>query len=100
MRVRFTPHAEKRYLDALRKLRAENAAGAATVQQGTEAAVQLLREHPDAGHPIPEFPELPHRELSAAPYRVFYCVVDDTVWIVAVLRGRRRPEAPESESQG
>lgn len=100
MRVRFTPQAAKQYLDALRKLRTENAAGAATVQQRTEAVVGLLREHTDAGHPIPEFPELPHRELSAPPYRVFYRVVDVAVWIVAVRHARRRPEAPESESQG
>ena len=87
MRVRYTPQAAKQHLDELRKLRAENATGAATVQRRTEAVVQLLREHRDAGHPIPECRELPHRELSAAPYRVFYRVVDDTVWNVAVRHG-------------
>lgn len=100
MRVRFTRQAAKQYLDALRKLRAKNAAGASTVQQRTEAAIDVLREHPHAGHAIPEFPELPHRELSAPPYRLFYRVVDDTVWIVAVWHARRRPGLPESDSQG
>lgn len=100
MRVRFTPQAARDYLDALPKLRTENAAGAATVQQRTEAVVEFLREHPNAGHAIPEFPELPHRELAAPPYRVFYRVVDDTVWIVAVLHARRRPDHPESDPQG
>ncbi|MDZ7801149.1 MAG: type II toxin-antitoxin system RelE/ParE family toxin [Trueperaceae bacterium] len=92
MRVRFTPQAAQQYLDALRNLRTKNAAGASTVQQRTEAVVALLREHPHAGHAIPEFPELPHRELSAPPYRLFYRVVDDTVWIVRVSA----PFAPRS----
>jgi plasmid stabilization system protein ParE len=99
VRVRFTPQAAKQYLDALRKLHAENAAGAATVQQRTEAVVELLREHPNAGHAIAEFPDLPHRELSAPPYRVFYRVASDTVWIVAVVHARRRPDPPESDSR-
>ena len=60
----------------------------------------MLREHPHAGHAIPEFPELPHRELSAPPCRVFYRVVDDTVWIVAVWHAWRRPGRPEPDSQG
>lgn len=98
MRVRFTPQASKQVLGALRDLRTKDAAGAATVQRRTEAVVELLREHPYAGHAIPEFPELPHRELSAPPYRLFYRVVDDTVWIVAVSHARRRPERPESDS--
>ena len=95
MRVRFTPQAAKQYLDALRNLREKNAAGAATVQQRTEAVVALLREHPHAGQAIPEFPEVPHRELSAAPYGLFYRVVDDTVWIVAVMHARQRPDPPD-----
>ena len=100
MRVRFTPQAAKQYLDALRTLRTKNAAGAATVQQRTEAVVDVLREHPHAGQVIPEFPELPHREIPAPPYRLFYRVVDDTVWIVAVSHARRRPGRPESAFPG
>jgi len=69
------------------------------VQQRTEAVVELLREHPNAGHAIAEFPDLPHRELSAPPYRVFYRVASDTVWIVAVVHARRRPDPPESDSR-
>lgn len=99
MRVRFAPRAARQYLEALRELRDENPAGAATVQLRTEAVIALLREHPDAGHPIPEFPDLPHRELSATPYRVFYRVAGDTVWIVAVRHARRRPESPERDAR-
>ena len=94
MRVRFTPQAARQYLDALRFLRTKNPAGAAPVQRRAEAVIELLREHPDAGHAIPEFPELPHRELPVPPYRFFHRVVDDTVWVVAVWHARQLPQPP------
>lgn len=100
MRVRFTPQAERQYLDALRYLRTKNPAGATTVQRRAEAVIDLLGDHPDAGHAIPEFPELPHRELPVPPYRFFHRVVDGTVWIVAVWHARRRPEPPAAASRG
>lgn len=100
MRVRFTPQAGRQYLDPLRYLRTKNPAGAATVQRRAEAVIELLREHPDAGHAIPEFPELPHRELPVPPYRFFLRVVDDTVWVVAVWHARRRPEPPMAAPPG
>lgn len=56
MQARFTPQAERKYLDALSHVRA----------------------YPQSGHMIPEFPDLPHRELPAQPYRFFCRVVDDT----------------------
>ena len=100
MRVRFTPQAERQYLGALRYLRTRNPTGAVTVQLRAEAVIDLLREHPDAGHAIPEFPELPHRELPVPPYRFFHRVVAGTVWIVAVWHGRQLPGSPEGVPQG
>lgn len=100
MRVRFTPQAERQYLDGLRYLRRRSPAGAVTVQRRAEAVIALLREHPDAGNAIPEFPELPRRELPVPPYRFFHRVVADTVWIVAVWHGRQLPGSPEGVPQG
>jgi len=95
VRVRFTRQAARQYLDGLRYLLTRRSAGAVTVQRRAEAVIALLREHPDAGHAILEFPDLPHRELPVPPYRFFYRVVGDTVWIVAVWHGRQLPESPE-----
>ena len=95
MRVRFTPQAERQYLEALRYLMRNNAAGAVTVQRRAEALIDLLREHRRVGHVIPEFPDLSHRELLVPPYRFFLRVVADTVWIVAVRHARQRPERPD-----
>ena len=100
MRVRFTPQAARQYLDALRYLRTKHPAEAATVQRRAEAVAELLREHPAAGHAIPELPDLPHRELPVPPYRLFHRVVDDTVWIVAVWHARQLPESPEGVPEG
>ena len=94
MRVRFTLQAAQQYLDALRYLRTKDVQGAATVQGRAEAVIALLSDHPYAGHVIPEFPDLPHRELPVPPYRFFHRVVDDTVWVVAVWHARRSPERP------
>ncbi len=94
MRVRFTHQAERQYLEALQYINTKNPAGAETVQHRAEAVVELMREHPHSGHAIPEFPELPHRELLAPSYRFFYRIVGETVWIVGVWHTCQLPESP------
>lgn len=100
MRVRFTPQAERQYFAALSYIRATNAAGALTVMRRAEAVIAQLREHPYSGHVIPEYPDLPHRELPVPPYRFFHRVVDNSVWIVAVWHARQLPEQPEDATRG
>lgn len=100
MRVRFTPQADRQYLEALRYLREKSPAGAATVQRRAEAVMAQLSDQPHSGHEIPEFPHLPHRELPVPPYRFFYRVVDQTVWIVAVWHVRQLPDEPASPARG
>jgi len=77
--VRFTPQAERQYLERLGYILVKSPAGAETVQRRAEAAVAQLRAHPHSGHAIPEFPDLPHREVRVPPFRFFYRVVGDTV---------------------
>ncbi|MHB1342723.1 MAG: type II toxin-antitoxin system RelE/ParE family toxin [Coriobacteriia bacterium] len=100
MRVRFTPQAERQYLGALSHIDAKSPAGALTVMHRAEAVVAQLREYPHSGHVIPEYPDLPHRELPVPPYRFFHRVVDGTVWIVAVWHTRQLPEPPDGETRG
>ena len=100
MRVRFTPQADEQYLEALRFIRSKSRAGAATLQLGVEALVAQLRDQPYSGHEIPEFPELPHRELPVPPYRFFHRVVDGTVWITAVWHSRQLPDEPDDTGRG
>lgn len=95
MRVRFTPQGDRQYLDALKYIHARSLTGAATVQRRAESVIAQLSEHPHSGHVIPEFPDLPHRELPVPPYRFSHRVVDDTVWIVTVWHGHQLPDKPD-----
>lgn len=100
MRVRFTPQADRQYLDALRHIHSKSPAGAVTIMLRAEAVITQLSEQPLSGHTIPEFPDLPHRELPVPPYRFFHRVVDGTVWITAVWHSRQLPQEPESGPRG
>ncbi|MEK6776027.1 MAG: type II toxin-antitoxin system RelE/ParE family toxin [bacterium] len=53
-----------------------------------------LRKFPHSGRALPEFPELPFREVIVAPYRFFYRVKEKTVWIVAVWHGAQLADEP------
>ena len=95
MRVRFTPPARAQLLDVLAYVRADSPAAAAGILERTDAALGPLRDFPESGHPLPEFPDLPHREVLVDPYGFFYRVADGTIWIVGVWHGRQLPEEPE-----
>jgi plasmid stabilization system protein ParE len=43
---------------------------------------------------VPEFPDLPYREVIVSPYRFFYRIKEATVWVVAVCHGAQPPEEP------
>jgi toxin ParE1/3/4 len=58
-------------------------------------ALRSLGQYPYSGRIVPEFPELDCREIIIAPYRIFYVVRDDTVWVVGVWHGAQLPEAPD-----
>ena len=45
---------------------------------------------------VPEFPDLPYREVIVRPYRFFYRVNDPVVWVVAVWHGAQLPEDPHA----
>ncbi len=98
--MRFTRQADRQYLDALGYIRAKSPAGALTVMRRAEAVIAQLREQPHSGHAIPEYPDMPHRELAVPPYRFFYRIIDDTVWIIAVWHARQLPEPPDEEPRG
>ncbi len=94
MRVRFTPSARAEFLDALEFVRRENPGAAVRFRQRVERGLRRLEEFPDSGRKLPEFPDLPHREVVVRPYRFFYRVHGRTVWVVAVWDGAQRVEPP------
>ena len=94
MKILFTPSAKVQFLSAISHIRRDKPSAATRFRQRGEKSLKRLLEYPDSGRSIPEFPELPYRELIVPPYRFFYRVKDDIVWIVAVWHGAQLSEDP------
>jgi plasmid stabilization system protein ParE len=95
VRVRFTPAARDQFLAAIAYIAGQRPAAARRLLKKTTTALRRLTRHPESGRRLPEFPDLPHREVVLPPYRFFYRLEKQTVWIVAVWHGAQLPDAPE-----
>lgn len=93
-RVRFTPSGRKRFLAAVDYILRANPAAKRRFRQRAERVLRRLERFPESGRPLPEFPDLPYREVIVAPYRFFYRVSGETVWVVGVWHGAQIPEPP------
>lgn len=96
MKVKFTPSARNQFLSAISYIRRDKPSAAVNFRNKAEAILRRLEEQPDSGRIIPEFPELPYREVIVPPYRFFYKGKGNIVWIVAVWHGAQLPKAPKS----
>lgn len=94
MIILFTPTAGRQFLEALAYINRDNPSAAINFRQKAEEVISNLQEHPESGRHLPEFPDLPYREVLVKPYRFFYRVKDKTVWIVAVWHGAQLPDEP------
>lgn len=94
MKIRFTPSARSQFLDALAYIHKENPSAAISFRQKAEKGLTRLRDFPESGRILPEFTDLPFREVIVAPYRFFYRIKGETVWIIAVWHGAQLPEDP------
>lgn len=96
MKVRFTPSARAQFLAALSYVRAANPLAATRLRARAEKSLRRLARLPASGARIPEFPDLPHRQVLLPPYRFFHRVEGQTVWIVAVWHGAQLPGEPKA----
>ena len=96
MRVRFTPAGRRQFLAAVAYIAAERPLAAARFLARAKTALRRLTRYPTSGRRIPEFPDLPYRELILPPYRFFYRTEGRVVWIVAVWHGAQLPDQPSS----
>jgi len=92
VRVRFTPSARLQFLGALEYIRRDDRSAAEKFRKKAEKILSRLESYPESGRLIPEFPELPHREVIVSPYRFFYRIEKKTVWILAVWHGAQNLE--------
>lgn len=100
MRLRFTPTARSQFLNAIAYIRRNNPGAAVEFRRTAAKTLRRLTRFPNSGRTLPEFPELPHREVIVSPYRFFYRVKGKTVWIVAIWHGAQLPTEPGSRRDG
>ena len=96
MKVEFTPSSKTQFLSALSYIRKDKPSAAINFRKRVEKILRRLEDFPESGRIVPEFPELPYREVIISPYRFFYKIKDDVVWIVAVWHGAQLPKGPSS----
>jgi toxin ParE1/3/4 len=94
LKVLFTPSGRAQFLAAIAYIYRENPTAAIAFRQKAEKALSRLQKYPQSGRVLPEFPDLPFREVIVIPYRFFYRVKGKRVWIVAVWHGAQLPEKP------
>ena len=97
MKVRFTPSGRLQFLTALAYVQRDNPSAARKLRDRAERILRRLAKYPKSGRLIPEFPELPYREVVVPPYRFFYRVEGKNVWVVAVWHGAQLPGDPQSK---
>jgi plasmid stabilization system protein ParE len=93
--VVFTPSARLQFLHAIQTIQSHNRTAARRFHRRVATALKRLTRIPNSGVVIAEFPGLPHREVHVKPYRFFYRVQGERIWIVAVWHGAQLPEEPE-----
>jgi toxin ParE1/3/4 len=94
VKVQFTPSARAQFLSALSYIRKDKPSAAVSFRNQSEKILRRLEDFPESGRTIPEFPELPYREVVISPYRFFYRIKNKYVWIVAVWHGAQLPKEP------
>jgi toxin ParE1/3/4 len=99
LKVLFTPTGRRQFLEAIAYVYRDNPSVAVSFRKKAEKTLSRLKKFPESGRLIPEFSELPFREVIVRPYRFFYKVKGEAVWIIAVWHGAQLPEDLESEDR-
>ncbi|MBI5605666.1 MAG: type II toxin-antitoxin system RelE/ParE family toxin [Deltaproteobacteria bacterium] len=94
MKVRFTPSARTQFFSALSYIQRDKPTAAVSFRDRAERILRRLEDFPESGRIIPEFPELPYREVIISPHRFFYKIKTEVIWIVAVWHGAQLPKKP------
>jgi len=94
VKVKFKPFARSQFLSVPSYIRKDKPSAAVSFRNRSESVLRRLEDLPESGRILPEFSELPYREVIISPYRFFYKVKLDIVWIVAMWHGARLPKEP------
>ncbi|NQV14179.1 type II toxin-antitoxin system RelE/ParE family toxin [bacterium] len=94
MEIKFTPTARSQFLNGLAHIKKDNSIAAKEFREKTENVLKRLVDFPESGKVVREYPDLPFREIVVAPYRFFYIVKADIIWIVAVWHSAQETQQP------
>jgi toxin ParE1/3/4 len=94
MRVRFTPSGRIQFLNAVSYIARHNPQASVRFRKRAERTLRRLTRFPESGRLIPEFPDLPYREVIVRPYRFFYRREGKIIWLVACWHGAQLPAEP------
>lgn len=94
MKICFTPSARTQFIAAVTYINRENPSAAQEFYRKATEVLKQLHPFPLSGRVVPEFPELPFREIIVPPYRFFYRLKGTTIWIVAVWHSAQLPIKP------
>ena len=86
-------------LDAVDFIAARRPTAARAFLERVRLRLQVLESFPEAGRSVPDFPDLPFREILVPPYRLFYRLRETGIWVVGVWHDAQLPTEPE-ESPG
>jgi plasmid stabilization system protein ParE len=98
VKVRFTPSGRLQFLTAIAYIQRDDHEAALKFRDRSEHALRRLLRFPVSGRLIPEFPDLPFREIIVPPYRFFYRREGKLIWIVAVWHGAQIPKEPTTKA--
>jgi plasmid stabilization system protein ParE len=99
VKLRFTPTGRTQFLNAVSSIQKDNPQAALRFRKRAEQTLRRLTRFPESGRLIPEFPDLPFREVILPPYRFFYRREDRTIWVVACWHGAQLPAEPNEEKE-
>jgi len=65
--ILFTPTGRQQFLEAIAYIHRDKPSAAVTFRQKVEKTLPRLKKFPESGRQLPEFPELPFREVYNGP---------------------------------
>lgn len=95
MGIRFTRTARSQFNRALRFIASDNLSVSINFRARAEKSLERLKDYPNSGRSLPEFPTLPYQEIIVAPYRFFYKIEKTTVIVVGVWHSAQLPSQPQ-----
>ena len=83
------------FREIVEHLESQSPSAATTFVDRIDPTMKRLRSHPRMGRVVPELRRqniTRYREVIVAPWRVFYRIESDTIYIVSLIEGRRNVE--------